>query len=62
MFGKLRKDLGEILGKVCKMEGVAILKAATLPKICTYVCINSTEAKYVKNNRPNKRKECINDI
>ena len=40
MFGKLRKDLGEILGKVCKMEGVAILKAATLPQICTYVCVD----------------------
>ena len=32
MFGKLRKDVGEILGKVCKMEGVTILKAATLPE------------------------------
>lgn len=31
MFGKLRKDVGEILGKVSKMEGVTILKAATLP-------------------------------
>ena len=31
MFGTLRKEVGEILGKVCKMEGVEILKAATLP-------------------------------
>lgn len=30
MFGALRKDVVEILGKVCKMEGVTILKAATL--------------------------------
>ena len=31
MFGELRKDVGEILGKVCRMEGVTIIKAATLP-------------------------------
>lgn len=31
MFGQLRKDVGEAIGKVCKMEGVTILKAATLP-------------------------------
>ena len=31
MFGVLRREVGEILGKVCKMEGVTILKAATLP-------------------------------
>lgn len=31
MFGELRKEVGEILGRVCKMEGVIIVKAATLP-------------------------------
>ncbi len=31
MFGELRKEVGEILGKVCRMEEVTILKAATLP-------------------------------
>lgn len=31
MFGELRRDVGEILGKVCRMEGVTIIKAATLP-------------------------------
>ena len=30
-FGELRKEIGEIIGKVCKMEGVTIIKAATLP-------------------------------
>ena len=40
MFGKLRKDVGEILGKVCKIEGVTILKAATLPEhVHMYVSI-----------------------
>ena len=31
MFGALRKEVGEILNKVCKMEEVIIIKAATLP-------------------------------
>ena len=31
MFGTLRKEVGEILGKVCRMEDVTIIKAATLP-------------------------------
>ena len=31
MFGNLRKEVGEILGRVCKMEEVTIIKAATLP-------------------------------
>jgi len=31
MFGDLRKEVGEAISKVCKMEGVVILKAATLP-------------------------------
>ena len=31
MFGKLRREVGEILGKVCRMEEVTIIKAATLP-------------------------------
>ena len=30
MFGALRKEVGEILGEVCRMEGVTIIKAATL--------------------------------
>ena len=31
MFGALRKEVGEILGRVCKMEEATIIKAATLP-------------------------------
>ncbi len=31
MFGNLRKEVGELLSKICKMEGVTIIKAATLP-------------------------------
>ena len=31
MFGNLRKEVGDILGKVCRMEDVTIIKAATLP-------------------------------
>ena len=31
MFGALRREVGEILGKVCRMEGVTIIKVATMP-------------------------------
>lgn len=31
MFGDLRKEIGEAISKVCRMEGVTIIKAATLP-------------------------------
>ena len=31
MFGTLRREIGEILNKVCKMEEVIIIKAATFP-------------------------------
>lgn len=31
MFGALRRGVGEILGKVCRMEEVTIIKAATMP-------------------------------
>lgn len=31
MLGELRKEVGEAISKVCKMEGVTIIKAATLP-------------------------------
>ena len=49
MFGNLRKEVGEIIGKVCKMEGVTIIKAATLPdRSCTYVCFNPAKGKCIK--------------
>jgi putative transposase len=40
MFGNLRKEVGDILGKVCRMEDVTIIKAATLPDhVYMYVSI-----------------------
>ena len=40
MFGALRREVGEILGKVCKMEEVTIIKAATmLDHVHMYVSI-----------------------
>ena len=45
MFGALRREVGEILGKVRKMEGVTILKAATLPDhVHMYVTILPKES------------------
>ena len=31
MFGNLRREVEEAISKVCKMEGVTIIKVATLP-------------------------------
>jgi len=31
MFGDLRKEVGEAIRKACKMEGIMIIKATTLP-------------------------------
>jgi putative transposase len=45
MFGNLRKEVGEIIGKVCKMEGVTIIKAATLlDHVHMYVSIPPKES------------------
>jgi len=45
MFGNLRKEVGKIIGKVCKMEGVTIIKAATLPDhVHMYVSIPPKES------------------
>ena len=45
MFGNLRKEVGEIIGKVCKMEGMTIIKAAALPDhVHMYVSIPPKES------------------
>ena len=45
MFGDLRKVVGEAISRVCKMEGVVILKAATLPDhVHMYVSIPPKES------------------
>ncbi len=44
MFGDLRREVGEAIGKVCRMEGVTIIKAATLPDhVHMYVSIPTKE-------------------
>ena len=45
MFRDLRKEVGEIISKVCKMEGVTIIKAAKLPDhVHMYVLIPPKES------------------
>jgi len=45
MFGNLRKEVGEAISKICKMEGVTIIKAATLPDhVHMYVSIPPKES------------------
>ena len=31
MFGELRREVGEAISKICKLEGVTIIKVAVLP-------------------------------
>lgn len=45
MFGDLRREVGEAISKVCKMEGVTIIKAAMLPDyVHMYVSISPKES------------------
>lgn len=45
MFGELRREVGEAISKVCKMEGVTIIKAAVLPDhVHMYVSIPPKES------------------
>ena len=45
MFGDLRREVGEAISKVCKMEEVTIIKAATLPDhVHMYVSIPPKES------------------
>lgn len=45
MFGELRVEIGRILGEVCRMKGVTIIKAATLPDhVHMYVSIQPKES------------------
>lgn len=40
MFGKVRKDVGEILRKLCEMKGVELIEGATRPDhVYMYVAI-----------------------
>lgn len=45
MFGDLRKEVGKAISKVCRMEGVTIIKAETLPDhVHMYVSIPPKES------------------
>ncbi len=58
MFGELRKDVGEALSKACKLEGVTIIKAATLPDhVHMYVSL-PPQGKCGKESGQDQREEC----
>ena len=45
MFGDLRREVGEVISKICRLEGVTIIKAATLPDhVHMYVSIPPKES------------------
>jgi len=51
MVGVLRKEVGEKLGKVYRMEEVTIGKGCNDAKTCAHVCIDTAEGEYIKNYR-----------
>ena len=45
MFGDLRREVGEVISKICRLKGVTIIKAATLPDhVHMYVSIPPKES------------------
>ena len=62
IYGSLRRGVGEILGKVCKMEEVTIIKSATIPDyVHMYVSI-PPNVNFSKNNRKDQGKKCADDF
>ena len=59
---ELRREVGEAIGKVCKMEGVTIIKAATLPDHVHMYVSDSAKGKCRKNNRENQGEKCPYDF
>ena len=57
MFGTLRRGVGEILGKVCKMEKSGDHKGSDNARSCSHVCIDSAEKECVKSDRKDQRKK-----
>lgn len=60
IFGALRKEVGEILGKICKTEDVTIVSNDA--RSCAHVRINTTQAEYIKNDRKNQGKKCTDAL
>ena len=57
MFGDLRKEVGETISKVCRMKGVTIIKAATLPDHVHVYVLTPPKEGVVKVVSRDKRKE-----
>ena len=57
MFGTLRKEVGEILGKVCRNGGRHDHKGGNAARSCAYVCVNSAQIKCIKRGRRDQREK-----
>ena len=71
MFGNLRKEVGDILGKVCRMEDVTISlqdgrcndhQGCDIAGSCAYVCFYPAQNKCLKDCRKNQREERVDDL
>lgn len=62
MYGKIGKEVGEILSTVCKITGVELIKGGVCPKPCASVCFDSAQDEYLRSDVKIEGKECADDI
>ncbi len=62
MYGKIGKEIGEILSTVCKNHGSRIDKRWSMSKPCTSVCVDSAQNEYFRSDVKTERKESPDDI
>ncbi len=47
MYGKIGKEIGEILSTVCKITGIQLIRGRRMPEPCAPLCINSAKDEYI---------------
>ena len=57
MFGQLRKEVGEAISKVCKMEGGNDHKGSNAARPCAYVCVDPTKGMCSESSWADQREE-----
>lgn len=62
IYGKIKKDIGDIIRKLCEWKGVEIIEAEGMPRSHTYVGKYTTQNKCIKFHGIPKRKKQLNDI
>jgi len=61
IYGKLKKDIGQILRELCQRKGINIIEA----ELCVdhvHMFRSTTKIQYIRNNGIPKREKFINNI